>query len=210
VYQASFLRRLASFLTGTDPLEAEVMYEESISLCRVLENDFGLALSYHGASHLYFRLGRFDEAIAAARTAADVRRDISDRRGLVNALADVAQFSLAVGRMSGVPEALSEALEIVRRTENTLGLALVIQGAAAYAFAGNAPETAARLMGFADSAFASHGIRRETVTKKQRDTLFAHLRSTLSAERLGDLLAAGGRLDSIAAAELAARLTAAR
>jgi predicted ATPase len=32
VYQASFLRRLASFLTGTDPHEAEVMYEESISI----------------------------------------------------------------------------------------------------------------------------------------------------------------------------------
>jgi len=206
VYQASFLRRLASFLTGTDPLEAEVMYDESISLCRVLENDFGLALSYHGMSQLYFRLGRIDEAIAAARVAAEVRREISDRRGLVNALADIAQFSLAMGRTDGVAEALSEALEIVRRTENTLGLALVIQGAAAYAFASNAPETSARLTGFADSAFASFGMRRETVTKSLRDTLFANLRTMLSAERLGDLLSAGGRLDSVAAAEMAARL----
>ena len=208
VYQASFLRRLASFLTGTDPHEAEVMYEESISLCRVLENDFGLALSYHGMSHLYYRLGRFEEAVAAARIAADVRREISDRRGLVNVLADAAQFSLVLGRTGGVAEALGEALEIVRRTENTLGLALVIQGAAAFALAGNAPETAARLTGFADSAFASFGIRRETVTKSLRDTLFANLRATLTAERLGELLAAGGRLDSVAAAELAARLAA--
>jgi diguanylate cyclase (GGDEF)-like protein len=206
VYQASFLRRLASFLTGSDPREAEVMYEESISLCRVLENDFGLALSYHGMSHLYFRLGRFDEAVAAARVAADVRREISDRRGLVNVLADVAQFSLALGRTDGVAEALSEALEIVRRTENTLGLAIVVQAAAAFAFAGNAPETSARLMGFADSAFASFGTRRETVTKTLRDALFSKLRAALSAERLGELLAAGGRLDSLAVAELAARL----
>ncbi|MGA2394411.1 MAG: diguanylate cyclase [Candidatus Lustribacter sp.] len=206
VYQASFLRRLANFSTGTDPLEAEMMYDESISLCRVLENDFGLALSYHGMSQLYFRLGRIEEAISAARVAAEVRREINDRRGLVNSLADIAQFSLAVGRTDAVPEVLSEALEIVRRTENTLGLALVIQAAAAYAFATNAPETAARLNGFADSAFASFGIRREMVTKTLRDTLFANLRSLLSAERLGDLLAAGGRLDSVAAAELAARL----
>jgi predicted ATPase/tetratricopeptide (TPR) repeat protein len=208
VYQASFLRRLASFLTGTDPHEAEVMYEESISLCRVLENDFGLALSYHGMSHLYYRLGRYDEALAAARVAADVRRDISDRRGLVNVLADAAQFSLALGRTEGVADALGEALEIVRRTENTLGLALVIQGAAAFALAGNAPETAARLTGFADSAFASFGIRRETVTKSMRDALFTKLRAALSAERLGELLAAGGRLESVAATELAARLAA--
>jgi tetratricopeptide (TPR) repeat protein len=206
VYQASFLRRLASFLTGSDPREAEVMYEESISLCRVLENDFGLALSHHGMSHLYFRLGRFEEAVAAARVAADVRREISDRRGLVNVLADVAQFSLALGRTAGVADALGEALEIVRRTENTLGLAIVVQGAAAFALAGNAPETAARLTGFADSAFASFGIRREAVSKSLRDTLFANLRAVLSAERLGELLAAGGRLDSLAAAELAARL----
>ena len=208
VYQASFLRRLANFLTGSDPLEAEMMYEESISLCRVLENDFGLALSHHGMSNLYFRLGRYDEAIAAARTAADLRRDISDRRGLVNALSDIVQFSLSIGRLDGVSEALAEALEIVRRTENTLGLALVIQGAAAYALVTNAPETAARLMGFADSAFASFGIRRETVIKTLRDTLFANLRAQLSAERLGDLLAAGGRLESVAAAEMAARLAA--
>jgi len=206
VYQASFLRRLASFLTATDPREAEVMYDESISLCRVLENDFGLALSHHGMSHLYFRLGRIDEAIAAARIAADVRRDISDRRGLVNVLADITQFSLVLGRTDGVGDALGEALDIVRRTENTLGLALVIQAAAHFAFVANAPETAARLTGFADAGFASFGIRRETVTKDLRDQLLTNLRGALAAERLGDLLAAGARLDSVAAAELAARL----
>jgi hypothetical protein len=159
-------------------------------------------------SQPYFRLARFEEPIAAARTAADVRRDINDRRGLVNALADIAQFTLVIGRSDGVPEALTEALETVRRTENTLGLAVVIQAAAAFAYAGNAPETAARLTGFADSAFASFGIRRETATKTMRDTLFAKLRAVLSAERLGDLLAAGGRLDSVAATELATRLAA--
>lgn len=208
VYQASFLRRLATLLTGSDPLEAETLYDESISLCRVLENDFGLALSYHGLSRLYYRLGRVEEAISAARVAADVRREISDRRGLVNSLADIAQFSLALGRTDDVPEVLSEALEIVRRTENTLGLALVIQAAAAYAFATNAPETAARLTGFADAAFASFGTRREALIKSLRDALFANLRSRLSAERLGELLAAGARLTSVSAAQMAARLRA--
>jgi diguanylate cyclase (GGDEF)-like protein len=208
VYQASFLRRLASLLTAVDPREAEALYDESISLCRVLENDFGLALSYHEKSHLYYRLERFEEAVAAARTAADVRREISDRRGLVTALADVAQFSVALGRKDGVAAALSEALVTVRRTENTLGLALVIGGAGAFALAANAPETAARLTGFADAAFASFGIRRETVSKSLRDTLFANLRAVLAPERLGELLAAGGRLDSVTAAELAARLAA--
>jgi diguanylate cyclase (GGDEF)-like protein len=206
VYQASFLRRLASFLIRSDPHEAEIMFEESIALCRVLENDFGLALSYHGISSLYFSLGRLEEAVASARTAADVRRDISDRRGLVNALADVVQFSIALGRTDGVGAALREALDVVRRTENTLGLALVIQGAAAFAMAGNAPETAARLAGFADAAFASFGIRREGATKSLRDALLAKLRGALTAERLGELLAAGARLDAAAAAELTARL----
>jgi hypothetical protein len=125
---------------------------------------------------------------------------------LVTALADVAQFSLALGRTDGVGVALREALDVVRRTENTLGLALVIQGASAFALAGNAPETAARLAGFADAAFASFGIRRESVTKALRDTLLARLRTALPAERLGDLLEAGARLDSSTAAELAARL----
>ena len=120
-----------------------------------------------------------------------MRRDISDRRGLVNVLTDITQFSLVLGRTDGVGDALREALEIVRRTENTLGLALVIQAAAAFAFAGNAPETAARLTGFADAAFASLGFGRETVTKSLRETLLTNLRASLAAERLGDLLAAG-------------------
>lgn len=208
VYQASFLRRLASFLTGSDPIEAEIMYEESISLCRLLENDFGLGLSHHGLSHLYFGLGRLDEAIAAARTAADVRREISDRRGLVNALADVAQFSLAHGRSEGVAAALREALDVVRRTENTLGLAMVVEGAAAFALAGNAPETAARLAGFGDAARASFGVRRESVALALRDALIRKLLAALTPERLKELLAAGARLDSLAAAELTARLAA--
>jgi diguanylate cyclase (GGDEF)-like protein len=208
VYQASFLRRLASFVTASNPLEAEIMYDESISLCRVLENDFGLGLCYHGLSHLYFGLGRLDEAVAAARTAADVRRDISDRRGLVNALADVAQFTLAQGRIAGVAAALREALDVVRRTENTLGLALVVEAAAAFALAGNAPETAARLAGFADAALASFGVRRESVTLALRESLVDKLRGALAPERLAELFAAGARLDSAAAAELTARLAA--
>jgi hypothetical protein len=74
--------------------------------------------------------------------------------------------------------------------------------------AGNAPETAARLAGFADAAFASFGIRRESVTKALRDTLLAKLRKALPAERLGELLATGARLDTSTAAELAMRLAA--
>jgi diguanylate cyclase (GGDEF)-like protein len=206
VYQASFLRRLANLLGGSDPTEAEVMYEESISLCRLLENDFGLALSYHGMSHLYFRAGRHEEAIGAARFAADVRREISDRRGLVSALADIAQFALSLGRSDGVPDALREALEVVRRTENTLGLALVVQAAAALAFSFGAPETAARLAGFADSAYTSFGIRREAVSQDLRDALLTKLRTALSPEELGAQLAAGAGLDSGAAAELIAGL----
>ena len=208
VYQASFLRRLASLLGDADPIEAMVMFEESISLCRVLENDFGLALSYHGVSHLHFRLGKLDDAVTSARLAADVRRDMGDRRGLVYALADVAQFSLVLGRRDGVDAALREALDVVRRTENTLGLALVIQAAGAYAVSVRDPETAARLAGFSDAAFTALGIEREPVTARLRTSLQTHLDDALTPERLATEMTAGTRMDSTVAADVALRLVA--
>jgi hypothetical protein len=81
----------------------------------------------------------------------------------------------SIGRTDGVGEALREALEIVRRTENTLGLALVIQARPRSRLPATHPETAARLTGFADSAFTSFGIRRETVTKSVRDALLRQI-----------------------------------
>jgi diguanylate cyclase (GGDEF)-like protein len=204
VYQASFLRRLASLLAATDPDEAALMYEESISLCRLLENDFGIALSYHGMSHVHFGRGRLDDAIAAARIAADVRRDMGDRRGLAYALADVAQFSLARGNTEGVAAALREALDVVRHTENTLALALVAQATATFSLARGGITEATQLAAFADTAFATLGVEREAVADTLRRSLQANLERTVPGEQRSGLIARGTRLASADAQKIAA------
>jgi diguanylate cyclase (GGDEF)-like protein len=210
VYQASFLRRLGSLLASSDPAESLAMYEESISLCRVLDNDFGLALSYDGMSSLHFTCGRVDEAIATARLACNVRREMGDRRGLLYSLADLAQVSLVRGYTDGVTEALREALDLVRTTENTLGLALVMQGTAAFALVSGAAEIAARLTGYADASFASLGSARTSLAAQLRRTLAADLRAALPAERLDLLLQRGAQLEApVAQADAAAVLAAA-
>jgi diguanylate cyclase (GGDEF)-like protein len=207
VYQASFLRRLGSLLAPTDPLESAQMYEESIALCRALENDFGLALSYDGLSYLHFACGRLDEAIASARMACSVRRDMGDRRGLLYALADLAQVLLVGGQTDGVSEALREALDIVRTTENTLGLALVMQGTAAYALGSGAPDVAARLIGFADAAFGALGIARIPLGARLRGALAAGLEAALPPDRIAALLDRGARLEpAVALSDAAAVL----
>jgi len=210
VYQASFLRRLGSLLALSDPAESLAMYEESISLCRVLDNDFGLALSYDGMSALHFTCGRVDEAIATARLACNVRREMGDRRGLLYSLADLAQVSLVRGYTDGVTEALREALDLVRTTENTLGLALVMQGTAAFALVSGAAEIAARLTGYADASFASLGSARTSLAAQLRRALAADLRAALPAERLDLLLQRGAQLEApVAQADAAAVLAAA-
>jgi diguanylate cyclase (GGDEF)-like protein len=207
VYQASFLRRLGSLLAPSDPAESLAMYDESISLCRVLENDFGLALSYDGMSSLHYTYGRLDEAIATARLACNVRREMGDRRGLLYSLADLAQVSLVRGYTDGVTEALREALDLVRTTENTLGLALVMQGTAAFALVSGSDETAARLTGFADASFASLGSARTSLAAQLRRVLAADLRAALPAERLDLLLQRGAQLEAaVAQADAAAVL----
>jgi hypothetical protein len=210
VYQASFLRRLGSLLAPSDQAEAQVMYDESISLCRVLENDFGLALSYDGMSSLHYTYGRLDEAIATARLACNVRREMGDRRGLLYSLADLAQVSLVRGYTDGVTEALREALDLVRTTENTLGLALVMQGTAAFALAAGSAEVAARLTGFADASFASLGSARTSLAAQLRRVLAADLRMALPPDRLDALLQRGAQLEApVAQADAAAVLAAA-
>jgi tetratricopeptide (TPR) repeat protein len=183
------------------------MYEESIALCRALDNDFGLALSYDGMTYLHFTQGQFDEAIASARLACDVRREMDDRRGLPYALADLAQVLLVRGESAGVAEALREALDIVRTTENALGLVLVMQGTAAFALACGTPDVTARLIGFADAAFATLGITRSSLGAKLRSVLAESLRAKLPPERLALLLERGARLEpAVAQAEAAAVL----
>jgi diguanylate cyclase (GGDEF)-like protein len=195
VYQASFLRRLGRLLTPLEPIEAAMMYEESIALCRVLENDFGLALSFHGMSYLHFAHGRVDEALAAARTACDVRREMGDRRGLLFSLTNLAQFALISGRTDGVSEALREALELVRTTENTLGLALVMQATAALAFALGRTAIAARLTGFADASFAALDIARASIATQLRSVLATQLAGAFPRARLSGLLERGAQLE---------------
>jgi hypothetical protein len=196
-------------LVATEPSDAALAFEESISLCRLLENDFGLALSQHWMSHMYFALGRLPEAVEAARTASRVRRDMGDWRGLVHALVDLACYHLALGAVTEVAEPLREALEVVRRTEHSLGLAMIAQGAAALALArGDAP-IAARLAGFSDARCAALGLERERVGAAQRETLAADIAARLGAEPARLLVAEGEWLKAPAAdAEIAAVLAA--
>jgi diguanylate cyclase (GGDEF)-like protein len=207
VYQASFLRRLARLLVSTDPDESAVMYEESISLCRVLENDFGLAISYDGMSHLHFMQGRLDEAIATARIACNVRREMGDRRGLLFSLADLAQLCLVQGHADAAADALREAFDVVRTSENALGLALVVQGTAAYALAAGMPEIAGRLTGFADATFVTLGIARSSLGTRMRDVLGRDLDLAMPADQLNLVLERGAKLEAaIAQAEAASVL----
>jgi len=191
VYQASFLRRIGSFLAESDPIEAGLAFEESVTLCRLLENDFGLALSHHWMSHMYFANSQLPEAVEAVRTASRVRREMRDWRGLVYALADLAAYRLALGRVDDVAEPLREALEVVRRTEHSLGLAMLAQDAAALALARGSGAVAARLAGFADARFAALGSERERVASLQRIALARGLTDALGVERARLLLAEG-------------------
>jgi diguanylate cyclase (GGDEF)-like protein len=209
VYQASFLRRLGSLLAPASPLEAAQMYEDSLALCRVLENDFGIALCYDGMSYLHFAQGRLDDAITSARAACNVRREMGDRRGLLYSLADLAQVSLVRGKTAGVIDALREALDIVRTTENALGLALVIQGTAAYALVSGSPEMAARLIGFVDASLTALGIARIPLGAKLRSALETGLAAALPADVLAALLDRGAHLEpAVAQADAAAVLAA--
>ncbi len=212
VYQASFLRRVGSLLAASDPAEAGALFEESIALCRVLENDFGLALSYHGLSYLHFSAGRIDDAIAAARIACTIRREMGDGRGLLYALVDVAQFSLLSGTDAGVASVLREALDVVRATENALGFALVVQAVAAVGLAAGDVDVAARLTGFADALYARLGVARSVLSAQVRASLADALARALPPERLAAERERGAHLEPAVAhgeaAAILARVTA--
>ncbi len=209
VYQASFLRRIGSFLADTDPIDAALAFEESVTLCRLLENDFGLALSQHWMSHMYFTNGQLSEAVEAVRTASRVRREMRDWRGLVAALVDLSAYRLALGSVDDVAEPLREALAIVRRTEHSLGLAMIAQDGAALALARGSGPVAARLAGFADARFAALGIERDRVAALQRVVLVRGLAEALTPERARLLVAEGEWINvTTADAEIASVLAA--
>jgi hypothetical protein len=199
VYQASFLRRIGTLRAVDDPAGATAMFEESATLCRSIENDFGLALSYHGLVEVHVRSGRIDDAIAAATLASEIRREMGDRRGLVYSLVDRAHVALLSGRTEGIVESLREALGIVRTTENTLGLALAVQATAAWALANGRPEIAAPLAGFADASFAALRVARGALAGALRDRLERDLHAALPQPLLGDLLEAGATFEAHAA-----------
>ncbi len=209
VYQASFLRRIGSFLAESDPIEAGLAFEESVTLCRLLENDFGLALSQHWMSHMYFLNDQLAEAVEAVRAASSVRREMRDWRGLVAALVDLAAYRLAMRDAGDVAEPLREALEIVRRTDHSLGLAVVAQHAAALALVRGGATVAARLAGFADARLAALGSERDRVAAVARISLARELARALGPERARLLLAEGEWLNvTTADAEIATVLAA--
>ena len=111
--------------------------------------------------------------------------------------------------LSGEPQRvrtfLREALEILR-TGGQLIYRVDVLGETALALEGSAPRTAARLVGAADAAYASHGITRGVPTRERIDPIQERLAATLGEAEFAAAATEGsneGLDEAIAAALLA-------
>jgi hypothetical protein len=109
--------------------------------------------------------------------------------------------------LSGEPQRartfLREALEILR-TGGQLIHRVDVLGEAALALEGSAPRTAARLIGAADAAYASHGITRGVPARERIEPIQVRLAATLGEHEFATAATEGANegLDEAIAAAL--------
>ena len=182
--------------------EARTNYERALEFHRRAGDEFGVLALIGNLANVAWALGDLDAAAAATREQVSLLRKspVSTRRLLGYALTNLAGV---LSERGDVREALTAARE---------GLPLVKEDGSAWIFADHVAlraalagrlADAARLAGYADSAWRLKKATRQPNEARARERLHAMLREKLDAPELDRLLAEGAELSEDEACRLA-------
>jgi tetratricopeptide (TPR) repeat protein len=97
--------------------EALGAYEQSLETYRQLRDSYSISTALHHLGTVNRMLERFDVAEAYIQEALDLKRELTDRRGLANVLVSLAKLRINQGRWPEVRGLANEAAHLAQETQ---------------------------------------------------------------------------------------------
>lgn len=173
--QASFARAEGRFA------DARGIFARALSLFKGLQNEIGCASVLTNLAELEFRDGHPDVALDLLTETLVYKRDRSlDKLSLAINSANGAAYRIALGDLQGAQDAVRQALEWSRQSQDRFVTAISLQHAALLFALLDRTREAAVLLGYVDARFLEIGYTRETTEQWSFERLASILRGRLS------------------------------
>lgn len=176
-------------------------YEEAVALLRQAGDALRLLAPLTNFADLEFKSGNVEAALQLGFESIAVSREFGTMTSIP--FLNVAAYLLAAGRLGDAWENAREGLLHGLKRQRHLIVAIALQHLAQVAARQGDTETAARLVGYADAAYASERHDRHPTEKHEYERIVAILRNAYAPSRLNALLTDGRALSQDAAVKLA-------
>lgn len=189
------LRTLAAArLLHGDMEAAAQVYREALPLSQALEDERGVQIISGNLAEIEALSQNYEQALTHGREALEIARSRRDWVMVCTLLINVTAYLLALDRFSEARLAAREALSIAVELRSEIHLAVAIQHLAAVAAHCGDPERSARLIGYADAAYARLENSREPNEAREYERTLYQLGERLPARTLKAQRSAGAVL----------------
>lgn len=200
VFRAAGNRRLSALalrsmaaapLLRGDMEAAGVLYREALALSQAVQDERGVQIIAGNLAEIEAFAGNCEQAILHGREALAIARNRQDWVVACTLLINITAYLLAADRLSEARSTAREALDIACEIQSEMHLAVAIQHLGAIAATCGDAMRAARLLGFADSAYLRLESSREPTEAQEYERAIAALGERLPASELLAHLRAG-------------------
>jgi predicted ATPase len=173
----------SSMLTGTSEGEdrAERLAQESLELCRGLNDQWGQAAALNVLGWIYVGQERFDGTESVFEATVSIATSIGDDNFAALGEVNLAEYRLHHGDVAGAAEALAACVRRHRAVRLMYSMPYLLDGAARLVLQRNDPARAARLLGAASRRRESIGVSVWGRQLERRVRLIAEVRTRLGA-----------------------------
>jgi tetratricopeptide (TPR) repeat protein len=177
-----------------DMESAAALYREALTLSQILHDERGVQIISGNLAEIEAHAGNLEQALVHGREALQIARDRRDWVAACTLLINITAYLFALERLDEARSTAREALEVTSEIQSEIHLAVAVQHLGAIAAMCGDAARAARLIGFADSAYARLENPREPTEARVYERTMVLLGERLPANELIENLRIGGSL----------------
>ncbi len=189
------LRNLATAPVLRGDMEtAAALYREALTLSQSLQDERGIQIISGNLGEIEAHAGNFEQALVHGREALEIARTRRDWVTACTLLVNVTAYLFALERFDDARSAARDALDLALEIQSEFHFAVAVQHLAAVTAMSGDASRAARLIGFADEAYARLEISREPTELREYERIMVVLGERLAAKDLIENLRIGASL----------------
>lgn len=170
---------------------ARTYKEESLTLCRELEDQFGIARSLNGLGNAALSQEDYAFALACFEEGLTIHREGGNRRGIANMLNNLGSVDYAQSNYSSARACYEESLALYREIGDRRGISLSLDAFANLAARESRSEQFAVLWVAAETLREQMGTSRSSVERETYECEVAQVRQVLGEEAFSEAWTAG-------------------